>query len=66
MTFRYWPYKGNRYHELRVAAGTTPGDVALVIVKDVGSNTRVESITVRAGDVEHVIDEIRAHAQPTP
>jgi hypothetical protein len=60
MTFRYFPYKDNPYHELRIAGGRG-GGVGLSILKDRGN--RCESITIPAGDVDAICDEIRRAAQ---
>jgi len=60
MTFRYFPYKDNPYHELRI--GAEPGGGAgLSILKDRGS--RCESVTIQAGDVDAICGEIRRAAQ---
>ena len=60
MTFHYFPYKDNPYHELRIAEGSD-GGVGLVILKDRGN--RSESITIQAGDVDLICAEIRRTAQ---
>jgi hypothetical protein len=59
VTFRYFPYKDNPYHELRIAPGSA-GGAELIVLKDRGS--RAESITVQASDIERVCAEIRKAA----